>query len=35
MSVTAMVNAHPYEEVAYDLVPVANVHPEIGAGLGG
>jgi dinuclear metal center YbgI/SA1388 family protein len=33
--VTAMVNAHPYEEVAYDLIPVMNVHPDIGAGLVG
>ncbi|HOZ39318.1 MAG TPA: Nif3-like dinuclear metal center hexameric protein [Flavobacteriales bacterium] len=27
-----MRQAHPYEEVAYDLVPLANDHPEIGAG---
>lgn len=33
--VAAMIAAHPYEEVAYDLVPLANVHPGIGAGLVG
>jgi len=26
-------SAHPYEEVAYDLIPLSNTHPEIGAGL--
>ena len=31
--VTAMVAAHPYEEVAYDLVSLANAHPEVGSGL--
>lgn len=31
--VTAMQAAHPYEEVAYDLVPLANPHPAIGSGL--
>ncbi len=31
--VTAMVAAHPYEEVAYDLVPLANAHPGVGSGL--
>lgn len=31
--VQAMVAAHPYEEVAYDLVPLANAHPGIGSGL--
>ena len=30
---TAMIEAHPYEEVAYDLVPLANSHPGIGSGL--
>ncbi len=29
----AMTGAHPYEEVAYDLVPLANSHPGIGSGL--
>ena len=33
--VEAMIAAHPYEEVAYDLVPLANVHNGIGAGLVG
>ena len=33
--VAAMIAAHPYEEVAYDLVPLANVHPGIGAGMVG
>ncbi len=31
--VRAMIAAHPYEEVAYDLVALANVHPDVGAGL--
>ena len=30
--VQAMLNAHPYEEVAYDLYPLANNHPDIGSG---
>lgn len=29
----ALFNAHPYEEVAYDLVPITNTHNRIGAGL--
>lgn len=29
----AMIAAHPYEEVAYDLVPLANTHPGLGAGM--
>ena len=33
--VQAMTAAHPYEEVAYDLVPLANTHPGVGAGLVG
>ncbi len=33
--VQAMIAAHPYEEVAYDLVPLANTHPGIGSGLVG
>jgi putative NIF3 family GTP cyclohydrolase 1 type 2 len=33
--VEAMIAAHPYEEVAYDLVPLANTHSGIGAGLVG
>ncbi|MBN9385177.1 MAG: Nif3-like dinuclear metal center hexameric protein [Chitinophagaceae bacterium] len=31
--VKAMTAAHPYEEVAYDLVNLANTHPGVGAGL--
>jgi dinuclear metal center YbgI/SA1388 family protein len=34
-AVQAMIAAHPYEEVAYDLVPLANLHPGIGSGLVG
>ncbi len=30
---SAMIEAHPYEEVAYDLYPLANEHPLAGAGL--
>lgn len=33
MVVKALMEAHPYEEVAYDLVPLANTHPQIGAGM--
>ena len=31
--IRAMIAVHPYEEVAYDLVPLANSHPGVGAGL--
>ncbi|HVW59882.1 MAG TPA: Nif3-like dinuclear metal center hexameric protein [Puia sp.] len=31
--IKAMIGAHPYEEVAYDLVDLANTHPGVGAGL--
>jgi dinuclear metal center YbgI/SA1388 family protein len=31
--VAAMIAAHPYEEVAYDLVSLANAHPDVGSGL--
>ncbi len=31
----AMRVAHPYEEVAYDLIPLANEHPGVGAGMVG
>lgn len=30
---TALNTAHPYEEVAYDLVPLTNTNQEVGAGL--
>jgi dinuclear metal center YbgI/SA1388 family protein len=32
---TAMLQAHPYEEVAYDIVRLENPHPTVGAGLVG
>jgi dinuclear metal center YbgI/SA1388 family protein len=32
---TAMKAAHPYEEVAYDILPLANLHTGIGAGIAG
>lgn len=32
---TALCKAHPYEEVAYDLIPLSNQHNGIGAGLVG
>jgi dinuclear metal center YbgI/SA1388 family protein len=31
-AVDRMIKAHPYEEVAYDLIPLANRRPEIGLG---
>jgi len=34
-AVSAMLLAHPYEEVAYDIVAVSNKHPRIGAGMVG
>ena len=33
--IRALRTAHPYEEVAYDIVNLANTHPGIGAGLVG
>ncbi len=33
--VTALLKAHPYEEVAYDIYPLENKHDRIGAGLAG
>lgn len=29
----AMFKAHPYEEVAYDIIPLANTHPYVGSGI--
>lgn len=29
----ALLKSHPYEEVAYDIIPLANEHPEVGSGL--
>jgi dinuclear metal center YbgI/SA1388 family protein len=31
--VAALKTSHPYEEVAYDLVPLANKHEQVGSGL--
>jgi len=31
--VSAMKSAHPYEEVAYDVVNLSNKHPQIGSGM--
>ncbi len=31
--IAALIMAHPYEEVAYDLYPVTNAFPDVGAGL--
>jgi dinuclear metal center YbgI/SA1388 family protein len=31
--VSVLLKAHPYEEVAYDILPLANDHPEVGSGL--
>ncbi len=33
--VAAMKRAHPYEEVAFDLIPLANGHAEVGSGMYG
>lgn len=30
--VAALISNHPYEEVAYDIYPLENVHPQIGLG---
>lgn len=31
--ISEMINAHPYEEVAYDLIPLENEFPTIGSGM--
>jgi len=31
--IQAMIRAHPYEEVAYDLMALSNTHPGVGSGL--
>jgi len=33
--VSTMIKAHPYEEVAYDIVPLANEYSQLGSGLMG
>jgi dinuclear metal center YbgI/SA1388 family protein len=31
--IRSLIEAHPYEEVAYDLIRLANTHPQIGSGM--
>jgi putative NIF3 family GTP cyclohydrolase 1 type 2 len=31
--VNALLESHPYEEVAYDIYPIENAHPQIGLGV--
>ncbi len=31
--ISALFEAHPYEEVAYDLYPISNLHPKVGSGM--
>src|SRR5262249_48011734 len=31
--VAALLDAHPYEEVAYDIVSLDNAHPQVGSGM--
>ncbi|MNS16102.1 putative GTP cyclohydrolase 1 type 2 [compost metagenome] len=31
--IAALLKAHPYEEVAYDLYPISNVLPQVGSGM--
>lgn len=31
----SLFNAHPYEEVAYEIIPVGNIHQEVGSGMYG
>lgn len=31
--IAALIKAHPYEEIAYDIYPLSNKHPGIGAGM--
>jgi len=33
--ISALVKSHPYEEVAYDIISLANQHPQVGSGLVG
>jgi hypothetical protein len=33
--ISAMIEAHPYEEVAYDVIPLGNYFKEVGSGLTG
>ncbi|MES2873111.1 MAG: Nif3-like dinuclear metal center hexameric protein [Bacteroidota bacterium] len=31
--IAALLEVHPYEEVAYDLYPISNAHPQVGSGM--
>lgn len=31
--INALINSHPYEEVAYDIIELSNPHPQVGSGL--
>lgn len=31
--IASLIEAHPYEEVAYDLYPISNTHPQVGSGM--
>ena len=33
--IKALLDAHPYEEVAYDIYPLANPYPQAGSGMVG
>ncbi len=33
--ISTLIKAHPYEEVAYDIVALENIHPRIGSGMVG
>ena len=33
--INKMIEAHPYEEVAYDVYPLENIYPQVGAGMVG
>ena len=34
-AITALIQAHPYEEPAFDVIPLLNAHKEIGSGIVG
>lgn len=33
--IAGLLRAHPYEEVAYDIIPLGNAHPRVGSGMVG
>ncbi len=33
--ISHLISAHPYEEVAYDIVNLTNIHPQVGSGMVG